>query len=357
MRGGAAKRWARNAARSHGTPFQASRDRLPCCRPAHSPSRWRPMSIRVTFIFGCTGCGKGALGRALAERLDAEIISVDSMKVYRRMDIGTAKPSAQDRTRVPHHLIDVAEPSEEFSVARFVELADQAIRAIHHRGRPILAVGGTGLYLKALSEGLFEGPSADPAIRAWLKARAAEVGPAALHAELQAVDPVAAERIHPNDLRRIVRALEVYELVGQPISALQTQWDAQRSVYDCNFVGLRRALEDQNHRTNQRVTRMIELGLVDEVRTLLAESPPLGNTARKAVGYAEISAHLSGRMTLAEATEKIKINTRQLAKSQRTWFKRFRQAHWLDLEPESAAGSVADALIAERGPSWLKSPS
>ncbi|MCP4592268.1 MAG: tRNA (adenosine(37)-N6)-dimethylallyltransferase MiaA [bacterium] len=315
------------------------------------------MSIRVTFIFGCTGCGKGGLGRALAERLEGEIVSVDSMKVYRRMDIGTAKPSAEDRARIPHHLIDVAEPAEEFSVGRFVELADAAIRDIHARGRPVLAVGGTALYLKALSEGLFDGPSADEEIRARLKAQADVVGNAGLHAELRAVDPVAAERIHPNDLRRIVRALEVYELVGQPISALQTQWDAQRRQYDCGFVGLRRDLEDQNHRTNQRVRTMLSSGLVDEVRSLLAESPGLSSTACRAVGYSEIITHLSGGMALAEAVEKIKINTRQLAKSQRTWFKRFRQAHWIDLEPDSTASAVADALIAERGMQWFKSPS
>ena len=315
------------------------------------------MSICITFILGCTGCGKGAVGRALAERLEAEIVSVDSMKIYRRMDIGTGKPSAAVRARVPHHLIDVAQPSEDFSAARFVDLADRAIGAIHDRGRPVLAVGGTALYVKALSEGLFEGPSADEAVRARLKARAADVGSAGLHAELRGVDPVAAERVHPNDLRRIVRALEVYELTGEPISALQTQWDSQRTVYDCSFVGLRRELEDQNHRTNQRTKRMIEAGLVDEVRALLAEDPPLSPTARQAVGYAEIIEHLSGRTSLAEAIENIKINTRQLAKSQRTWFKRFRQAHWIDLRSDSSAERVADALIGERGPQWFRKPS
>ena len=315
------------------------------------------MSIRITFILGCTGCGKGAVGCALAERLEAEIVSVDSMKVYRRMDIGTGKPSAAVRARVPHHLIDAAQPSEDFSAARFVDLADRAIGAIHDRGRPVLAVGGTALYVKALSDGLFEGPSADEAVRARLKARAADVGSAGLHAELRGVDPVAAERVHPNDLRRIVRALEVYELTGEPISALQTQWDSQRTVYDCSFVGLRRELEDQNHRTNQRAKRMIEAGLVDEVRALLAEDPPPSPTARQAVGYAEIIEHLSGRTSLAEAVENIKINTRQLAKSQRTWFKRFRQVYWIDLRPDSSADRIADALIEERGPQWFRQPS
>ena len=312
------------------------------------------MSIPVTFIFGCTGCGKGALGRALAERLGAEIVSVDSMKVYRRMDIGTAKPTGAVRERIGHHLIDVAEPSEEFSVARFVELADAAIKTIHGRGRPVLAVGGTALYIKALSEGLFEGPSADENLRAQLKDRAARVGSDELHAELRQVDPAAAERIHPNDLRRIVRALEVYTLTGTPISALQTQWDRQRTVYDCRFIGLRRELDDQNSRTNLRVKRMIDAGLVDEVRALLGESPPMGHTARKAVGYAETIEHLCGAVPLAKAVENTKINTRQLAKSQRTWFKRFGQVHWIDLQPDSSGAQIADALIEERGPRWFK---
>ena len=315
------------------------------------------MLIPVTFIFGCTGCGKGALGRALAERIGAEIVSVDSMKIYRRMDVGTAKPSAAVRASVPHHLIDVAEPSEDFSVARYVELADATIAAIHARQRPVLAVGGTALYLKGLIEGLFEGPSADPAVRERLKDRAAQVGSAGLHAELQQVDPVAAERIHPNDLRRIVRALEVHELTGRPISALQTQWDSPAARYDCRLIGLRRTLEDQNHRTNLRVKRMLEAGLVDEVRALLAEARPLSQTARQAVGYAEIIAHLSGTLSLAEAVEKIKINTRQLAKAQRTWFKRFREVQWLDLAPDDTAEAVANALHRERGTEWSKSPS
>ncbi len=315
------------------------------------------MPIPVTFIFGCTGCGKGAFGRALAERLDAEIVSVDSMKIYRRMDIGTAKPSAALRARIPHHLIDVAEPSEEFSVARFVALADQVIPAIRARGRPVLAVGGTALYIKGISEGLFEGPSADAAIRARLKARAAQIGSAGLHAELRAADPVAAERIHPNDLRRIVRALEVYQLTGQPISALQTQWNSQRPVHVCEFIGLRRSREDQNQRTNLRVKRMIDAGLVEEVRALLAEDCPPSRTARQAVGYAEVIEHLSGGVSLAEAVEKIKINTRRLAKAQRTWFQRFRQTKWIDLQPDSSPEQVADTLIRERGPAWFKSRS
>ena len=242
----------------------------------------------LTLIIGCTGCGKGGLGRALARRVEAEIISADSMKVYRRMDIGTAKPDATLRQEIPHHLIDVVEPAEDFSVAQYLTLAEEAITAIHARGRPILVVGGTPFYLKALVEGLFEGPSADLELRSRLLDEARAQGSGALHDRLRTVDPVSAERIHPNDLRRIVRALEVHQLTGQPISALQTQWDRERRKYPCHLIGLRREREDQSYRINQRVQRMIEAGLVAEVESLLAEPDPLSTTARQALGYAEI---------------------------------------------------------------------
>jgi tRNA dimethylallyltransferase len=198
------------------------------------------------FILGCTAGGKGSVGREIARRIGGEIVSVDSMKVYRRMDIGTAKPGSAVRGEIPHHCIDVAEPSESFSVAQFVDCADAAIADIRNRGRVPLAVGGTSLYIKALSEGLFEGPSADRQIRAELAERAEREGLAALHAELARVDPASAERIHPNDQRRIVRALEVHRITGTPISELQTQWESQAARYDGVFVGLRRDKTDQN---------------------------------------------------------------------------------------------------------------
>jgi tRNA dimethylallyltransferase len=312
------------------------------------------VAIRLTFILGCTACGKGALGRELARRLDAEIISIDSMKIYRRMDIGTAKPGPDVRREIPHHLIDVVDPSEEFSVAQFVSHAEAAAANIRSRGQPILCVGGTALYIKGLIEGLFEGPSADEAIRARLRDRAHRHGSAALHAELAAIDPAAADRIHPNDLRRIVRALEVHELTGTPISVLQTQWGEQRGEYDCRLIGLRRSREDQNHRTNLRVKRMIEAGLVKEVEDLLAGPVRPGTTARKALGYAEIIEHLEGKLSLADAVENIKINTRRFAKSQRTWFKRFRETEWIDLVPDDTAGGVADRLLAAKEAAWWK---
>ncbi len=303
----------------------------------HDPSN--TPAPRLIFILGCTGSGKGSLGRELAIRIGGEIISIDSMKVYRRMDIGTAKPSAQTRAKVPHHLIDVVEPSEEFSAARYVELADAAIADIHARRKPILVVGGTPLYAKALTEGLFDGPGADPAVRDRLHEEA-RVDLDRAHERLQHVDPRAAAMIHRNDVRRIVRALEVHELTGRPISELQTQWDRQ-ARYDCVFFGVRRSREDQSRRITERVERMMEAGLVDEVRALLAEPLPLSNTARKALGYAEIIEHLSGDGSLAAAVEKIKIHTRRLAKAQRTWFRRFPRMEWIDVAPEAIVETVA----------------
>ncbi|MFA6134828.1 MAG: tRNA (adenosine(37)-N6)-dimethylallyltransferase MiaA [Phycisphaerae bacterium] len=300
---------------------------------------------KVFFILGCTACGKGAAGRELARRVGGQILSVDSMKIYRRMDIGTAKPPAEVRAEIPHHGIDLVEPSASFSVAQYVAAADEAIEHIAQAGAVPLAVGGTSLYIKALSEGLFEGPSADPAIREDLKRRAASEGLAALHAELRAVDPQAAERIHANDERRIVRALEVYRATGTPISQLQSQWDSGPRRYDCVFIGLRRDKEDLHRRINLRVRRMVEAGLRDEVAALLAEPAGLARQAAQAVGYAEMIDHLRGRCSLDDAVERIKINTRQLAKKQRTWHRRWLDVQWFDCPPEATSEQIAESVL------------
>jgi tRNA dimethylallyltransferase len=301
----------------------------------------------VHFILGCTGVGKGAVGCELARRIGGQIVSVDSMKVYRRMDIGTGKPPAEVRAGVPHHCIDIVEPSEGFSVAQYVERADAAVEAISAAGDVVLAVGGTSLYLKALSQGLFEGPSADEQARAALKRRARQEGLAALHAELAAVDAEAAWRIHPNDERRIIRALEVYQATGTPISRLQRQWDSQKRRYDCVLVGLRRPKDDQARRINQRARRMIEAGLREEVAALLAEPAGLSRQAAQAVGYAEMIEHLQGRCTLEEAVERIKVGTRRLAKKQRTWHRRFRDVAWFDLAADEAPRQTAERILGQ----------
>ena len=294
---------------------------------------------------GVTASGKGTVAFDLARKIGAEIISIDSMKVYRRMDIGTAKPSRDRRRQVKYHLIDVVEPSESFSVDRFLELAHAAIEQVKSAQKPIIAVGGTAMYIKALLYGIFEGPGADTEIRERLKANIDEQGSAELHRRLTEIDPEAAQRIHPNDVRRIVRALEVFELTGKPISSLQQEFDAEKMLNDWQIVGLRREKSVENRRINMRVKRMIAEGLVDEVKSLLAETEPLSDQARCAIGYAEIIDHLNGKMPLDKAIEKIKINTRRLAKAQRTWFKTFRQVNWLDIAEDEPAERILDRTI------------
>ncbi len=303
------------------------------------------MKPRLNLIIGCTACGKSAVGFELAKRIGAEIVVVDSMKVYRRMDLGTGKPTPDRRADIRYHMIDIVEPSEEFSVARYVDQASQVIADIHDRGQTILAVGGTALYIKGLAHGLFEGPGHDPEFRARLRARADQEGNEPLHAELREVDPEAADRIHLNDYRRIERALEVHHLAGVPITQLQTQWDSEQGGFDCRFIGLRRELKDQNHRINCRARKMVQVGLLDEVRALLAEDKPLSTQAAQAVGYAELIRHLRGDLSLEDAVEQIKIHSRRLGKSQRTWFKRFRDVEWFDLAVNESADSIVDRIL------------
>ena len=289
-----------------------------------------------TLILGVTASGKGSLGYALAQAIGGEIISIDSMKVYRRMDIGTAKPPVERREQVKHHLVDVVEPSESFSVDRFLEMTEAARNEITAGGKEVVAVGGTAMYIKALLYGIFDGPGSDEGIRARLRDEIAADGAGALHRRLCEVDAEAGERIHPNDERRIVRALEVYELTGRPISSFQQQFGAEQPSGDWTVIGLRREKEIASKRINARVKRMIDDGLVDEVKGLLAEDKPLSKQAASAIGYAEMIAHLNGEMSLDEAIEKIKINSRRLAKGQRTWFKTFKDVNWLDLAEDEA---------------------
>jgi len=327
----------------------------------------------MILILGVTASGKGRLAFDLADSMGAEIISIDSMKVYRRMNIGTGKPPEEARRRIKYHLIDIVEPSDPFSVGTFLDAALHAIEQIRSRNRPVVAVGGTALYIKALLYGLFEGPPSDEQIRTRLKAEAQAEGLYELHRRLQKIDPDAAERIHPNDAKRIIRALEVHQITGRPISSLQQQWPEDRkqktedreqktevgdrvssiknressienreSRHNWTIIGLRREKTEENRRINARAKRMIDAGLVDEVKALLAEDRPLSKQARCAIGYAEIIEHLTGRMSLEGAVELIKKNTRRLAKGQRTWFKTFKNVNWLDVEAEKPAEKILD---------------
>ncbi len=296
----------------------------------------------MILILGVTASGKGRLAFDLAEYLDAEIISIDSMKVYRRMDIGTAKPPKEARQRVKYHLIDVVEPSDSFNVGAFIDAASDAMEQIKSRNRKIVGVGGTALYIKSLLYGLFDGAGTDEQIRTELRARAEAEGLAKLHRELTKIDPAAAERINPNDAKRIVRALEVYQLTGKPISSFQKQWEQHQIKNDWTIIGLRREKVDASSRINRRVKKMIDAGLADEVKSLLDEEKPLGKQARCAIGYAEIIEYLSGQTSLEDAIESIKINSRRLAKGQRTWFKTFQNVHWLDIAEDETPDQILD---------------
>lgn len=299
----------------------------------------------IDLLLGVTASGKSSCALAIAERLNAEIVSVDSMQVYRGMDIGTAKASPAERARVPHHLIDVVDPWESFSAARFGGMADEAIGDIASRGRRPFIVGGTPLYVMSLVFGMFDGPSADATFRSALRDRSETEGTPALHADLVRIDPEAASRIHPNDYKRIERALEVHHVTGKPLSALQTQWDSGHMRYPARIVGLRREKEDASRRINARVKQMIAEGLVDEVRSLLAHPKGMSEQARQALGYAQIIDHLEGRSTLDDAVEAIKIQTRRFAKHQRTWFRKFHFAKWVDVGEGDADEVVANRVI------------
>lgn len=286
-------------------------------------------SLPLLVILGPTGSGKSALALAAARKAKAEVLSVDAMQVYHGMDIGTAKPSLAEQYEIRHHLLDWVRPDELFSVARFVSLAEETIADCRHRNVPLIACGGTPLYYKSLFYGLFEGPAADASVRE----RLAEISGEELHARLVAVDPKAAGRIHAGDQRRLIRALEVFELTGRPISSFQTEWEsAEPSRHAAVWIGLRWETAALNRRLNARAKDMIAAGWVDEVRGLASRYASFSQTASGATGYQVLMDHLDGKISLDEALEQIKIATRQLARRQMKWFRRFPKVHWLDGE-------------------------
>jgi tRNA dimethylallyltransferase len=285
----------------------------------------------VLVLTGPTGSGKTRLGIELAERLGAEIVSMDSMALYRGMDIGTAKPSREERRRVPHHLIDVLDPWESASVAWWLEQAAACCRDIEGRARRVLFVGGTPLYAKALLRGLFDGPPAEPQLRRRLFDEARALGGNVLYERLARIDPAAAARLHPNDLRRVIRALEVWELTGRPISAWQQQWNDGGSAGaegrspsaiptpQCLWLDLPRA--ELYARIDARVGEMIAAGWVDEVRALRRLPRPIGREVAQALGYREIADFFDGQASLEETMVRIRTRSRNFAKRQLTWFR------------------------------------
>ncbi|MDT8441023.1 MAG: tRNA (adenosine(37)-N6)-dimethylallyltransferase MiaA [Desulfuromonadales bacterium] len=284
----------------------------------------------LPVICGPTAVGKTDVAIRLAERFGGEIISADSRQIYRLMDIGTAKPTATELARARHHLIDLVWPDETFSAARFTELAATAIVGIGERGGRPLLVGGTGLYIRALTEGLLDAPAADPRLRAELRAIAESEGSAVLHRRLAEVDPVAAVRLHPNDLVRIERALEVHALTGRPLSQLQQEHAFAQRRYRTLKIGLDLDRQELIARIDRRATRMFAEGLLDETRRLLAAGYDPASTALRTIGYRQAVAVLRAEMTEAEALDDLQRATRRYAKQQLTWFRRDKSIIWLD---------------------------
>ena len=296
------------------------------------------------FLSGPTASGKTRVGLALAAKINAEIIALDSMSLYRHMDIGTAKPNAEDQRTIPHHLIDVLDPSQQSSISQYLEMAKEAVQDIRGRGKEVLFVGGTPLYLKALLRGLSEGPAPDPEYRQALEEEAAKVGNAAMHARLQMIDPLAAARIHQNDTRRMIRALEVHHATGQPMSHYQFEFEDHPNPADCKAFWLSWERGVLHDRINARVEAMFAAGLVDEVRNLLEHHGPLSTTALQAVGYQEIIDHLQGRQELEAAKDRVKARTRQFAKRQCTWFRSLPECREIPLQGELLPQAVAEAI-------------
>jgi tRNA dimethylallyltransferase len=293
----------------------------------------------MLVILGPTASGKSALAHTIARRAGGEILSVDSMQVYRGMDIGTAKSGTLERTEVRHHLTDVVDPNESFTVARFVELAEAVIGDAERRSAPLVVTGGTPLYYKALFEGLFDGPPGDQEVRRRLRLLPNEE----LMRRLTLVDPAAVARIHVNDSKRLVRALEVHELTGRPISSFQTEWSNAALRHEAVWIGLSWERETLNRRINARVKTMLAAGWLQETRRLLERFGSLSPTAQEATGYHELIEHLQGRMRLDEAFEQIKMATRQLARRQMKWFRRWTQVKWL--AGDRPVEELADELL------------
>jgi tRNA dimethylallyltransferase len=282
-----------------------------------------PLTRPAWVLTGPTGSGKSEFALRLAEARGAEIVAMDSMTLYRGMDVGTAKPNADEYRRVPHHLIDALEPWESANVAWWVDRAIECCREIESRGRQVLFVGGTPLYLKALLHGLFEGPPVDPALRHRLETEARENG-ARLHARLAEIDAPTAARLHPNDMRRIVRALEVWESTGQRMSDLQREWQGEPTSEKLRCWWIDRPRDELCARINARVEKMFAAGWPDEVRTLLQLERPLSRQASQALGYAEVRAYVEDNSDRESTIALIQLRSRQFAKRQLTWFRQLR---------------------------------
>jgi tRNA dimethylallyltransferase len=289
------------------------------------------LHLRPVLLAGPTAVGKSEIALRLAGQLGGEIISADSMQVYRGLDLGTAKPSAADRARMPHHLIDICDLTGSFDAAQFARLAHCAVAEIQSRGRVPIFCGGTGLYFKAFLEGIGEAPPADAKLRAELEAMPLKK----LLDELREHDPAAYEKIDRKNPRRVFRAVEVIRLTGKPFSEQRANWNSCHSPpATCHFFCFSRSPVDLHARINIRVDAMFARGLVDETRELLKHGLAENKTAMQAIGYRQVVEHLRGEHSLPEAIELVKIRTRQFAKRQLTWFRAQRNLEWIELQPD-----------------------
>lgn len=304
-----------------------------------------PVSAPVLALIGPTASGKTEIGIRLAEALGAEIVAVDSITIYRGMDVGTAKPTAEQRARVPHHLLDVADPSEPYSVARFQRAARAAIAGIHARRRVPLLVGGSGLYFRAVVDDLVFPPT-----DAGLRARLGRLPPEDLAARLRDLDPSSAGRIDPANLRRVVRALEVAELTGAPFSEFRASWDRYQSRYDLTVAGLRIDGDALAARVAERTRAMLDGGLVDEVRRLLDRGLRDALTASRAIAYREVVSYLDGAVTLDEVAALISSATRRYARRQMIWFRKDPRVRWIEAGDPDPTARAALAVLSPAKP-------
>ena len=289
---------------------------------------------KIVAIVGPTASGKSFLAVHLARRYKGEIISADSVQVYRGLNIGTAKPSVEQRRQIPHHLIDILDPDQNYSAALFRRQADKIIHELDKRRIPVVVAGGTGLYLKVLTRGLFHGPASDSRLRFILHKRAETEGSNGLHRELQRLDPEAASRIHPRDTLRIVRAMEVYYQISRPISEFQREHGFQENPYEVFKAGLTLAKDELYRRIEARTDEMIKMGWVEEVRALLNQGYPPDLKTLQSLGYKHIVSYLTGKISLQEAIPIIKRDTRRYAKRQLTWFKADPEINWYPANQE-----------------------
>jgi len=302
------------------------------------------LQLRPIFLAGPTAVGKSAIALALAEKTGGEIITVDSMQVYRGLDIGTAKPTTDERKKIPHHLLDVCELNEAFDAAQFIRLAQKAVAEIQSRGHPPIFCGGTGLYFKAYLDGLGEAPPADEKLRAELEAAPF----AALLDELRERDPAAYEKIDKQNPRRVIRAVEVIRLTGKKFSEQRAEWKTQNSKSKTqNYLCFTRSADDLHRRINARVDEMFRLGLVNETRELLQRGLAENKFAMQAIGYRQVVEHLRGERDLAATVELVKIRTRQYAKRQLTWSRRHGNCRWLELPPNETVEAAVARISAQ----------